>query len=87
MNIRLHVERLILDGLPVDSSHGPHIQVAVEGELTRLLTADGLGHALQAGGAVPQVPASAIRFTPDASPAHLGKQIAGSVYEAIGKTK
>ena len=42
MNIRLHIERLILDGLPVNSVQSPQVKAAVEAELTRLLTADGL---------------------------------------------
>ena len=38
MNINLHIERLILDGLPITRQQGPHVQAAVEAELTRLLS-------------------------------------------------
>ena len=41
-NIHLHIERLVLDGLPIDRGQGPHVQAAVEAELTRLLTENGL---------------------------------------------
>ena len=41
-NIHLHIERLILDGLPIERAQGPHVQAAVEAELSRLLTENGL---------------------------------------------
>ena len=41
-NIHLHIERLILDGLPIECAQGPHVQAAVEAELARLLTENGL---------------------------------------------
>jgi hypothetical protein len=40
MSISLHIERLILEGLPVASNSGPQLQAAVEAELTRLLASD-----------------------------------------------
>ena len=87
MNIKLHIERLILEGLPAASVRGPQLKAAVEAELTRLLTEDGLGHGMQAGGALPRVAASPLRLAPETKPAQLGKQIAQSVYGGIGKTK
>ena len=53
MRIELHIERLILDGLPLEIRHGPLVRAAVEKELTRLIAAHGLGHEWQSGGAVP----------------------------------
>jgi len=40
MNISLHIERLILEGLPITSNSGPQLQAAVEAELTRLFASD-----------------------------------------------
>lgn len=40
MNISLHIERLILEGLPITSNSGPQLRAAVEAELTRLLASD-----------------------------------------------
>jgi len=87
MNIRLHIERLILDGLPVNSVQSPQVKAAVEAELTRLLTADGLGNEISGGGAVPRVPANAFHLTQHDSPTRVGRLIAQSVYGSIGKTK
>ena len=37
MNINLHIERLILDGLPIEPRQRAQVQAAVEAELARLL--------------------------------------------------
>jgi hypothetical protein len=82
-DIHLHIERLILDGLPLERSQGPHVQAAVEAELTRLLTASGLGEQFQSGGAVPSVRAPEMQVTNNGS-TQIGQQIAQSVYSSIG---
>jgi hypothetical protein len=87
MNIELHIERLILDSLPIERSQAPHIQAAVESELTRLLTENGLAASLQGGGAVSSVQANAIQLAPGSSPAQMGAQIAQSVYGSIGSVR
>lgn len=83
MNINVHIERLILDGLPVARSQGPLIRAAVEAELARLLAADGLAAGLLAGGALPSVPASAIQLTSNTNPTQLGQQIAQAVHGGL----
>jgi hypothetical protein len=87
MNIELHIERLILDGLPVERSQGPHLQAAVEAELTRVLAENGLAAYLQTGGALPSVHADAMQFRSGNTPTQLGQQIARSVYSGIGNGK
>ncbi len=85
-DIHLHIERLILDGLPIEHSQGALVQAAVEAELTRLLTANGLASQLQSGGALPRLNANAIQLTRGGSPAQIGQQIAQSVYGGLGNT-
>jgi len=84
MNIRVHIERLVLEGLPLTRSQGPLVQAAVEAELARLMTEGGLAQELALGGAVPSVPADGIKVA-GGSPDHIGRQIARSVYGGIGK--
>lgn len=84
MNINLHIERLVLDGVPLAPSGRPLLQAAVETELTRLLASGGLSDALQSGGALYNVRTAGIQLTGDAGPARLGQQIAQSVYGGIG---
>ncbi len=86
-DIHLHIERLILDGLPIERSQGPFVQAAVEAELSRLLTENGLAPDLQAGGAMPNVRANAIQLTTGSSPTQVGTQIAQSVYSGIGNIR
>jgi hypothetical protein len=85
MNINLHIERLILDGLPVTSSQGPLVQAAVEAQLAHLLRAEGLNRELRACGALPSVKARNIQMVSDPNPNQLGQQIAQAVYRGIGK--
>ena len=87
MNINLHIERLVLNGLDFESRNGPQLQAAVETELARLLGQGGLGQDWQTGGAVPGVRAGDIRLTAQGGAGDLGKQIAGSIYGSIGKAE
>lgn len=83
MNIKLHIERLVLDGLPVEQRHGAELQAAVETELTRLLTDDGLSSSLKPGAAIARVKAAAIQIRSGDKITGLGQQIARSVYGGI----
>jgi hypothetical protein len=81
MSINLHIERLILNGLPISRTQGTLVQVAVETELARLLADQGLSHSL--GGAVPYLKANSIAVTGEHKPAQLGCQIARVVYHTL----
>lgn len=85
MNINLRIERLILEGLAVAPLEHARFQAAVEAELTRLLASDGLSSILSSGGTMPHLPATSIQLSDQANPIDLGQQIAGAVYERIGK--
>lgn len=85
MNINLHIERLIMEGVPLATVERPLLQAAVETELTRLLASGGLHDALQTGGAFYNVRTTSIQVASNSSPAQLGEQIAGAVYGGIGK--
>ncbi|MEK6374867.1 MAG: hypothetical protein AABO58_19485 [Acidobacteriota bacterium] len=78
MSIRVHIERLVLDGLPIAHRDGPLVQAAVEAELARLLAQR---TPALSGGATPRVAAPSIAAAPDA--ADLGREIARAVYGGI----
>jgi hypothetical protein len=82
MNINVHIERLILDGLPVKGSDGAVVQAAVERELARLLGERGL--TAVSAGAVPRLAVGPIELTRAGEPAHLGHQIARAIHGGIG---
>jgi hypothetical protein len=85
MNVSVHVERLILDGLPLAHAERPALQAAVQAELARLLTEGGLSPALRGGGTRPSLPAGGIELTPSSEPGQLGRQIARAVYGGLGR--
>lgn len=85
MNINLHIERLILDGVNVPHGQRHLLRANVEAELGRLMSKGGVPPSLENGGAVPSVSAKGIQTTGGNDPAQLGQQIARSVYGGIGK--
>ncbi len=85
MNINLHIERLVLDGISLSPGERLLLQVSVEKELTRLLASGGLSDTLQSGGALYNLRTTGIQLANDQTPARLCEQIAGAVYGGIGK--
>lgn len=86
MNINLHIERLILDGLPFEARHHATIQAEIEIELARLLNENNIAANWQSDGAVSSVTADAIQLTAQSSTVQIARQIAGSIYGSMGRT-
>ena len=84
MKINLHIERLVLDGLPVEARQGALVREAIEAELTRLLAENGLSSRLQTGGIFPRLPANAIELNAATTLPQVGQQIGQAVYGSIG---
>ena len=84
MNIELHIERLILDGVAVEPHGREEVKAAVVAELTRLLKVNGLRAELLSS-KVPFSPGTGeIQVTRQTAPAQLGNQIARAVHGGIG---
>jgi hypothetical protein len=81
--IRVHIERLVLDGLPVERGHAEALRQAVAAELGRQLAARGLGAGFMQGGMVPRVAAPGLSVSPGEAPAALGARIAGAAAEGL----
>ena len=79
MNVEIHIDRLVLDGLDVPFAHRAALQAAIEGELARLVAASAPRSQPLA---VPSVRAPEIRA--GGTPAQLGNAIAGAVHKAVG---
>jgi hypothetical protein len=86
MEINLHIERLILDGLPVDRKGSEVIRAVIETELARLVAENGLAASLHSGGSVANAPAGVVQVTRDCSSKKIGEQIAESVHESLLQT-
>jgi hypothetical protein len=87
MLINVHIDQLILEGLPLTQTQGGLVQAAVEAELTRLLAQRGLALSLQTGGMLPNVYTDRMQLKADSTPTQVGQQIAQSVYGGIGEAK
>lgn len=85
MNINLHIERLVLDGIALERGHEPLLRAAVEAELARLLSTHGVAPGMMSGGAVPRLHAGDIQLSGESTSHQLGQQIARAVYGGIGK--
>lgn len=83
-DIRLRIERLVLEGIDLPAHQWPLLQAAVEEELGRFLTASGVAPHLVAGMTVASVPAAAIALTEQSNPIVLGQRIAHAIYTGIG---
>jgi hypothetical protein len=83
MNIDLHIERLILDGIDLTPGQRHLLQNSVTEELTRLLSHGGVAPHLANGIDLNRLPTSAVQWSGD-NPVQLGQQIARSVYGGIG---
>ncbi|HYH84996.1 MAG TPA: hypothetical protein VEX60_05895 [Pyrinomonadaceae bacterium] len=85
MNINLHIERLVLEGLPVARHEAPQVRAAIEAELSRLLTLGGLDAVLLSGGSYARAEAGGMSLPRGGGdPAQIGSRIAGAVYGGFG---
>lgn len=84
MNITVHIERLILDGVDLPQGELPAFQTAFEAELTSLLAEGNLSPWLANGGALSNLSGGSFQMESGA-PAPLGRQVAGAVYGGLGR--
>jgi hypothetical protein len=84
MNVNLHIERLVLDGFPLDGRDAALVQAAVRAELTRLFAQNEAGASL-ASAAVPRLQSAPMRVSGAETPPRLGSAIAQSVYGVVVK--
>ena len=82
MNINLHIERLVLDGINIAPGQRDLLQASVTTELTQLLNNASLTGNLVEGVSLPRLSTSSIQLTSN-KPMELGQQIAQSVYGGI----
>jgi hypothetical protein len=87
MNVKLHIERLVLDGFPLSAAQGAAVKTALETELSHLMSQHGISPDLQQRQFLPRVRPALFQPAREASPRALGKQIARSLYGGIGKAR
>jgi hypothetical protein len=90
MPIHLHIDRLILDGMPVEAGDGPAVRDAVVAEVARLLTdrettdaAESRTSGLRRGGSLAWVRGGSVPVSTDLSPERLGHAIARATIDGL----
>ena len=81
MNLNLHIERLVLEGLPATGDHAGIIQQAVAAELARRFAEGSLPRLT--GGALKSISGGQIQLLTDHSPAQTGNQIACAIHSVL----
>lgn len=82
--IELRIERVVLDGLPLDRRAAEAVRQALESELAARLEAPEAAARLAALTTVPSLRSPHIPAEAHADPAALGRAAAGSIAEALG---
>jgi len=81
--VTFHIERLVLDNVPLESRQAAELQSTVERELRRLIVRNGLNRALVATGAMPFIGTRGIELSRATNPRRLGNQIARAIYSGL----
>jgi hypothetical protein len=84
VRISLHIESLVLDGVPLARGQQPRLQAAVIEALTQRLGDGALAARLAADGGRDVVPAAPIRVGARPDARALGTQIAASIHAGLG---
>lgn len=83
MNVNLHIEELVLDGIELNPGQRALMTAAMRAELTRLIATESVSPSLQMGGWRDRLSAGNFQFSPGQSPDVMGQHIAQSVYRGI----
>lgn len=84
MNINLHIERLVLDGVSVEPHQRTELKATMESELGRLLLTNGISSSVQSNNNTRAVRGDSISIGSNNDASHIGQQVAGAVYGGMG---
>lgn len=85
MNVELHIDRLVLEGVQLDRAGERVFRAAFEAELTRLIAERGVSEALSS--TTPRVVGPAASFAAARGPGQWGAEVARSVYGGLNTTQ
>ncbi|HEY9735408.1 MAG TPA: hypothetical protein V6D06_03965 [Trichocoleus sp.] len=83
MDVNLHIERLVLEGITLTPAQRRQLQSVVTTELSRLITESGLAEHLHAQDTASVLAAGPIQVSDQPDPNQLGTQIAQALYRGI----
>lgn len=85
MNINLHIERLVLDGVSVEPHQQEELKATVELALRQQLVSQGIGSTMQSETSRSSVRGGSLSVENSYGAERLGQQIGHAVYRGIGK--
>jgi hypothetical protein len=83
VNINLHIDHIVLEGLDISWRERSLLQTAVETELARLIGENGLEPGLLSSGSLAAVAGGSVQLSEQPDPIALGRQIAQAVYGGV----
>jgi len=83
MNINIHIDRLLLDGIDATPRQLTLVKSSLEARLANLLARKGIGPQLQNGGVVRTVQTDPMGPVSESDPSGLGDRIARSVHGGL----
>jgi hypothetical protein len=84
VKIRIHIERLNLDGVNFTPAERRSLAISLESELSRLVAAGGISDALRSGTAIPAIPAASVSLGQSFTASEAGIGIAQALYAGFG---
>ncbi len=85
MKIHVHIERLVLNGLPVERSAAPQIELAMQQELASLLTTAAPPSSVLSAGAIPTLRVAPITIAERTPSRTIGAAIARSLHGGLSQ--
>jgi hypothetical protein len=85
MIIKVHINRIVLNGILLEGFQKAEFHQAVTAELTSLLSASGTGPGLSRAGTVSRIQADPVQLTSGIVSGDLGRQVARAVYGGMGR--
>ncbi len=83
MNINIHIEELLLDGIDATPRQLAAMKSSFEARLTQLLAWEGIGVRQEEGGALRTIQTEPMGPVQDNDPSRLGERIARSVHGGL----
>lgn len=85
MNLNLHIERIILEGVTIEPHEQAIVKASVISELGNLLTNTELPSYVTSHNLSPVIYGSEVSLSVTSAPRDLGMHVARSIYEGINK--
>jgi hypothetical protein len=87
MDVQLHIERLVLDGVNVTPHERAVLVLSFQSELSRLIQVHGLSEGAMQGFAAPSLPSCNASMSQPFKAGGFGVELARSLYSGLGRPR